>query len=197
MIYEILRDELDKICDDSLRAFAEYALSKAPPYFWMLPSSSTGKYHPPQSNGQGGLIRHTKAAVYFADSACRPHLESGSLTTKDHAIAVTATLLHDIVKYGVGSPQRYTTKTHDKEGADFVFRLGREYCKDHPELDLGDIKRVCKGIAFHMGPWTSEDRRKQYPDEYSLIERIVFEADYNSSRREVGLSILEPSVGIG
>ena len=34
-----------------------------PDYFFNVPASSTGKYHPEFSLGDGGLVRHTKFAV--------------------------------------------------------------------------------------------------------------------------------------
>ena len=34
--------------------------------FWTMPASTSGKYHPAHSLGQGGLIRHTRAVVLFA-----------------------------------------------------------------------------------------------------------------------------------
>ena len=37
-----------------------------PDYFFEVPASSTGKYHPKFSLGDGGLLRHTKAAVKIA-----------------------------------------------------------------------------------------------------------------------------------
>ena len=37
-----------------------------PNYFFEVPASSTGKYHPEFALGDGGLIRHTKVAVRIA-----------------------------------------------------------------------------------------------------------------------------------
>ena len=37
-----------------------------PDYFFRVAASSTGKYHPAFSLGEGGLLRHTKAAVRIA-----------------------------------------------------------------------------------------------------------------------------------
>lgn len=51
-----LQPELDQIRDEQIMTFTRYVLEKAPTYFWTVPSSSSGKYHPPQSNGEGGLF---------------------------------------------------------------------------------------------------------------------------------------------
>lgn len=46
--------ELQLIKNQDLRAFAEYCLARVPEYFFTIPASSTGKYHPPFSLGRGG-----------------------------------------------------------------------------------------------------------------------------------------------
>ena len=37
-----------------------------PDYFFEIPASSTGKYHPSYALGDGGLVRHVKVAVRIA-----------------------------------------------------------------------------------------------------------------------------------
>ena len=37
-----------------------------PDYFFEVPASSTGKYHPEYALGDGGLLRHSKAAARIA-----------------------------------------------------------------------------------------------------------------------------------
>lgn len=47
------------------RKFVQTMLPAVPPYFYTVPASSTGKYHPRYTLGSGGLLRHTKAAIKF------------------------------------------------------------------------------------------------------------------------------------
>ena len=54
--------ELDLIVNDDLRmAVKSYMDEETPDYFWTDGASSSGKYHPQFSQGEGGLVRHTKA----------------------------------------------------------------------------------------------------------------------------------------
>lgn len=181
-------------CPD-IKKFVKNILKKAPPYFWSAASSSSGKYHPEQSNGEGGLVRHTIATAYFA----KEFLQCFNLSGRDGDRAVAAAILHDICKYGLpGGP--HTTPQHDKESADFVMALGKAYIAT-PEAGIftaDDLTAICKGIAFHMGTWTKHDRKKPFPAEYSPLELCVHMADMASSRKEVKLGFLsEPTVGIG
>ena len=62
-----LAQEIDFIKDDKIRNFAKVAVSSLPDYFFEVAASSTGKYHPSYALGEGGLLRHTKAAVRIAN----------------------------------------------------------------------------------------------------------------------------------
>ena len=66
MKHEVFRRELDYIKDDRIRKACETVLDMLPDYFYEIPASSTGKYHPEFSLGTGGLVRHVKVAVRIA-----------------------------------------------------------------------------------------------------------------------------------
>ena len=63
---QVFKTELEWIQDEKVNAFATAAVNALPEYFYSVPASSTGKYHPAYATGEGGLVRHTKAAVMFA-----------------------------------------------------------------------------------------------------------------------------------
>ena len=56
-------EELNYINDMRIREGAKILLDGLPEYFYTIPASSTGKYHPDFASGEGGLVRHTKVAV--------------------------------------------------------------------------------------------------------------------------------------
>lgn len=56
-------NELREIKNDALRSFVARCLEAAPDYFFEMPASTTGRHHPNYALGQGGLVRHVKAAV--------------------------------------------------------------------------------------------------------------------------------------
>ena len=62
-------NELNYIKDDNLNAFAKELIANAEDYFFTVPASSSGKYHPQFSLGVGGLVRHTRCVAYFAMGA--------------------------------------------------------------------------------------------------------------------------------
>ena len=64
---DIFKTELGYIKEDDIREKAIKVINMLPDYFFEVPASSTGKYHPSFSQGEGGLVRHTKAAVNIAN----------------------------------------------------------------------------------------------------------------------------------
>ena len=44
--------------NDDIKDFAIVLLDNLPEYIWHVGASSTGKYHPAYSLGEGGLMRH-------------------------------------------------------------------------------------------------------------------------------------------
>lgn len=176
-----LQPELALIVDKKIKAFAEHVLTQAPAYFWTAPSSSTGKYHPPQSNGEGGLVRHTKAVVYIAEKLCDVYRVTGM--RRDCVVA--ACILHDVLKYG-REKQTHTTKNHDYQGALFVHGLGVKFNVENEALSY-----ITCCIAWHMGRWTDMTGRKvtkAFPDGYLVEELIVHLADVMAAQKNVSLS---------
>lgn len=190
-ISEYFLTELNLIKSESIRDFTTRMLDVAPPYFSEVPSSSTGKYHPEQSLGQGGLLRHTQAVVYMANELCR----SEDITGEERDAVIAACLLHDIVKYGL-LKGKHTTQDHDYVGAYFINAQAKKMnLEDTPML-----KEILGGIAWHMGIWSKRfngQAVKKYPDDFTRVERIVHLADYIASRKELMFNFLEEKSFIG
>ena len=179
--------ELAWIKNDSIREFARFCLERIPPYFYEVPSSSTGKYHSAWSNGPGGLVRHTKATAYVAKELARAY----DLTEQETDAAITACLLHDCVKYGVAGG-KHTTSYHDYEGAKFVHGLRNLYGQEVPMLS-----EICAGIAWHFGTFTKRSNGhtvKKFPEEYSKIEHLVHIADMVASRKDINFNFITDSL---
>ena len=62
--------EIESIVDDDLRKLATEVIACADNYFFTIPASSSGKFHPSFSLGEGGLVRHTKCMVYMTKCLC-------------------------------------------------------------------------------------------------------------------------------
>jgi HD superfamily phosphodiesterase len=183
--------ELAFIKDQTIRDFTEFCLKNAPPYFYEVPSSSTGKYHSAWSNGPGGLVRHTKATAYVAAELG----DAYGLAPEEKDAAVAAALLHDICKYGLMGG-KYTSKIHDYEGSNFVFKLSAKFT-EATGAKVPLLKDICSAVAYHFGRWTApvENRPiRQFPEEYSKIDQLVHIADMVASRKEVRFNFLEHSM---
>lgn len=64
---ENFRCELSKIKDENIKKSTEYILNLLPDYFYTMPASTSGKYHPEFSLGEKGLVRHVKVASRIAE----------------------------------------------------------------------------------------------------------------------------------
>lgn len=112
----IFENELTLIKSELVRSTTERLLRGVPAYFWQVPASSSGKYHPSYAIGDGGLVRHVKAAVRFA-----AHLFVVSDFTDDEKDAVVAALLlHDAIKHGNGEDAGTTVHEHPILAAEYI-----------------------------------------------------------------------------
>lgn len=179
---ELYTSQLDKISDEKLRIFTQMAIEQAPYAFWTIPASSTGKHHPPQSQGEGGLVRHVLAALYFGREFCIAYC----LDQEQRDIITSALLLHDIGK-AIAEP-------HDIV---YATKLRRLYKKNFADNMLIDATISC--VRWHMGRWSTgssdcqyeEHGDKLFPNGFSMLEQIVHLADYAASRKRCDLTKLE------
>ena len=104
---DIFKKELSYIVNEDVRESLAIMLDKVPDYFFNIPAASTGKYHPAYAQGDGGLVRHTKAAVRMAYELFG--IYKFPQQTKD--LIIMALILHDGVKSGM-EHSRYTKFDH-------------------------------------------------------------------------------------
>lgn len=186
---EIFRSEISAIHNKKLgQAVAEFLNHHTPAYFYVVPSSSTGKYHPWYSNGFGGLVRHTKAAVKIAVDLLS--LEQNKHLPADEIIA--ALILHDTFKYGMpfkdeDDPDDHntcTTYSHPLQAADAVrkFAPNTEACEE--------LKCVACLISSHMGQWTTNCAGTiTLPKPENEAEKFVHMCDYLASRKYITVEV--------
>ena len=96
MKYKVFEKELSFIKNERLKENAKIILNNLPDYFYKIQAASTGKYHPNYALGDGGLVRHTKAAVNFANNLF------GIYKLDDHTkdLIIISLLIHDGLKKG-------------------------------------------------------------------------------------------------
>ena len=157
-------------------------INKLPDYFFQVPASSTGKYHPDFSLGEGGLLRHTKAAVRIAHELFNDS-SLNNFTNDEKDLIIFSVVLHDGLKSGK-TKSEYTLFEHPILMSNYIKENKNELELTNEELDL-----VCRCIETHMGPWT-----RNYKDEEVLsppkdkYQRFVHMCDYLASRKFLNIN---------
>lgn len=176
MKQEVFSKELSYIKNEDVRKSLEMMLSYIPDYFMIIPAASTGKYHPSYAQGEGGLIRHTKAAVRMAVELYGIY----KFNEREKDLMIMALVLHDSVKKGV-EESKYTLFDHPLVACEFL--------KSHSgELSLtkDDIEFVCECISSHMGRFnTSEYSEVILPLPKTPQQKFVHMCDYLASRKVI------------
>jgi len=197
----LLCQEVRKIKDSDVMSFVKYALDNADKNFWTSPCSSSGKFHPPEDQGGGGLIRH----LVKASAVTEQFSQRAQFTEYELDLARAATLLHDICKNG----NPWGEKTDYSHGI-----IGAEYLQHFDLKDKTGKQIIVDAVRYHMAPWItilSPEKhalffRKEGKEEkvfsinemdrqiieikrglmpHSIIEKCVQEADYWASRNSM------------
>ena len=130
-------------------------IDNLPDYFFKVAASSTGKYHSEFSLGEGGLLRHTKAAVRIAYELLNNPCIGGKYTNREKDLMLIALTLHDGIKHGIPE-EKYTRADHPILASKYI-RNNRDKLKMNDE----DIDFICEVIESHMGPWNTHPYTKE------------------------------------
>lgn len=180
-IYEF-EEQLNKITDPICYDIACKALQNAPNYFWYVPASSSGKYHPKCSLGVGGLVRHTKATFMVGDCLLEHPMVGSRFSELEKNKTRVAWLLHDSLKQGSEdtSKENHSQPNHPL--------LVRNYYKEivNPDKKEEIYKlwdEICDLIETHMGCWTKDYQGNEIlkaPE--TELQLFVHLGDYLASR---------------
>ena len=162
-----IKELANKIKDEQTRNNVLLALDSLPEYFWTIPASSTGKYHPSFSLGDGGLVRHTKFAVEVALEL----FNISDFTSEEEDCIISALLLHDGLK--CGNNGKHTDKSHPILMREFLLELWKDW-------DYWQRCIIVNCIASHMGLF---DEKGLLPKPSNEIEKFVHMCDYLASRK--------------
>ena len=166
---ELLYKTLKEISDPEVKGFVCTALDHAPEQFWTDPCSGSGKYHPPEDQGLGGIVRHLVKGAVIASELCRYY----NLTVQDRDIVVAATILHDIKKNG----EPWGSKTTIDHGLTAYNWLGQFALKNPDKDEIRDC------VRYHMGQWAEPEVERARALKPTLNESIVQLTDYFTSRK--------------
>jgi 23S rRNA maturation-related 3'-5' exoribonuclease YhaM len=175
---EIFKKEISYINLSNIKQFVSNALLTIPDYFFEIPASSTGKYHPSYALGTGGLVRHTKAAVGIAYELFR--VEMFKYTDEEKDCIIASLILHDTYKSGLNH-STFTVTEHPI--------IAVEQFSQNDELTslLSENQKniIFDCIAHHMGQWTQDYKSKrdvlEKPE--TKISKFMHLCDYLASRK--------------
>lgn len=178
----IFNNELELIKNDRLRRSCEVLLNELPDYFYEIPASSTGKYHPKFALGEGGLVRHTKVAVRIAHEIIKTQSIGNVFTDDEKDLILISLMLHDGLKEGFPK-EKYTKFDHPILAANFV--------KDKAnltELTSEEVKLISTNISSHMGEWNKSDYSDvTLPLPKNKYQKMVHMCDLLASRKFINV----------
>lgn len=193
--------EIGYIKNNALAQIVADTLDNAPECIVHIPASSSGRYHPSYSLGEGGLMRHVQAAVGIAHTLIQTDIfknfifgaESDPTETEINSYAdcvYAALILHDCMKPD-NSPKHSTRFDHPLLGAQLFVDTAKDYFKKY-DVSQGDniyltyaIPIIHSAIKSHMGQWTTAPYAKgvTLPAPVTPVEQFVHLMDYLGSRK--------------
>ncbi len=166
--------EISYLEDKNNREDITYLIDLLPDYFFKIPASSTGKYHPKFASTEHGLVKHTKVAVRIAYDLFET---TEMFNQKEKDLIIMALIMHDGLKKG-NPEEKYTRFDHPLLASKLII----EHAKDL-KMDTDDVRLMCRMIESHMGKWnTNKYSKVVLPVPSDKYERYVHMCDYLASR---------------
>lgn len=178
---DCFKEELSYIKNENIKKFATAAVNEMPEYFFHVAASSTGKYHPSYALGEGGLLRHTKAAVRIAIELLRLEMFN-HFSNDEKDLIIVALILHDSYKHG--TTEKYSNYTITEHPL-----VAEEQIRFNPNLQniIPDSQMflITEGIVTHMGQWCFDYKTKRnvLPKPHTKMQNFIHIADYLASRK--------------
>lgn len=165
------------------RAIIEFMESARGHYFWSVPASSSGKYHPSYALGEGGLVRHTLAALLIAEDL----LEISTIKSDyDRDIIFAALALHDFYKQGLPPNNSKTIFEHPLVAAE----EWEKYMANSKHVSEDIVIAIANCIRSHMGQWnTSKYSKTVLPLPSTKLQKFVHACDYLASRKRIEVNM--------
>lgn len=147
---DCFRTEIRYIKNARLMDNAKKMVELLPDYFFEIPASSTGKYHPAFALGEGGLVRHTKVAVRLARELLENECIGNVFNDDEKDMIIMSLIMHDGCKSGLIQGQ-YTVVNHPS----IVVKLIQDNASKLT-LEESEMKLICGMIESHMGPFNKD-----------------------------------------
>lgn len=175
---EIFLDELSYIKNEDYSDALLNIINMLPEYWLHEAASSTGKYHPEYALGDGGLLRHSKAAMRIGYELLSNPSIGDKYTDREKDLMLMSLLVHDGLKLGL--PQgKYTKFDHPILMANFIIDN-----KDEIGINEDDAKFMAEVIKTHMGVWTKDYNGEEVLEPpKTKYQNFVHMCDFLASRK--------------
>ena len=176
---------LATIANEDIREFATVLVDGLPDYIWHVGASSTGKYHPAYSLGDGGLMRHQIAVVRFLNYFFELE-QYATIGSRKMDLMRVAGLVHDGRKSGEQvdyERSKYTKFDHPIQMANVIRSYDGQYL-NHDELEF-----IAHCVESHMGSWNTDKKSSVVlPKPEDVYQHFVHLADYLASRKDLTMA---------
>ena len=174
---DLFINEINYINNERIKESSKILINLIPDYFFSEAASSTGKYHPMFSQGEGGLLRHTKAAVRIAKEILSTETFGDFYTSDEKDIMILALIMHDSVKRG-------DNEKHTRADQPLLASKLIKDNKDKIKLTSEEINLLCSVIETHMGQWNKDYEGNEIMEKPTTkYQRFVHLCDLLSSKK--------------
>jgi HD superfamily phosphohydrolase YqeK len=167
-------ESMGSISNDSIRSWTMSLMTLAPQAFWAKPSSSTGKYHKEDENGEYGQVIHTLRVIAVAEHLAK----MVDLNDLEKNILISAAALHDICKYGIEGQSEHTLSEHPQ----LVKSLWEKNLLVLPKCEYDHL--IIGTILQHSGRWGSLPLPPS-----TKLGKLLHVADFISSRNNIEVNL--------
>ena len=176
---EYFNKEITYIKDNNNKEDIKTLINILPDYFFEIPASSTGKYHPKFASTNHGLLKHTKVAVRIAHELLANDSIGSKFSDNEKDLIIMALILHDGFKSG-DPKEKYTRFDHP-------LIVSKKIMENASKLKMStdEVRKLCSMIESHMGQWTydSYNKKEVLPKPKNELERFVHMCDFLSSKK--------------
>lgn len=172
--------------NEDIKEFALRVVNELPKYWWMAPASSTGKYHPEYSLGDGGLLKHSIAVIKFLNYFFDIDYIKAEFSSRERDLLRLAGLVHDGLKQGYSEEGEGTTVF---DHPILMAQRLLSYANQPGQNQLRNVDEyfyISTVIASHMGQWnTASYSNVVLPQPQLKQQKILALADYLASRKSI------------
>ena len=168
--------------DEKYRKFALDCINNAPKYWFNVPASSSGRFHPSYALGDGGLLRHTLAVCKIMNYRFNLKCNKNKFTPRERDLLRISAIVHDMWKSGTQEEferSKWTKFDHPLIAANNILKMNG--------LPREDLQRIAMNVMSHMGEWNTDKRHPDtvLPEPKDECQIFLHECDYLASRKDI------------